>query len=766
MTPERYARIKELFLAAVELDEPRRAEFLDERCGGDPKLRADVQDLLDHHSPRTIIPADKQYQVDTVKARETQPDAVRKRTVSRSMRVPVLGPKGQLAVGVAIAGLLLTLFGIWQRANVHHAIKTTLRERMVALMDGHVESFENWAGFQRRMVEYWAQDPSFKSYVESLLRLDNGDAEDYSNRLRLAEEQQGIRRELRAAGGQHTQYVVLDMEQRVIAEGPEKGSGLGKLISSSASSRLSPVFRGQTIMFVDDVSDIIHADYPAVTDVTDVFVAAPIRNAQGEVIAVVTLFNVETAVMENSIRSTSKITDTSEMFAFNDAGLMLSESRFNDELRRVGLLDSDENVRSSLNVVLRDPGGDMTAGFQPTKTLLSRPLTHMARHAIAGETGSDLDGYRNYLGQTVVGVWRWLPQYEIGFAMEMSYEEAYQALRYVGRQFLLSFGLLTASVLGIVLSAIWISRLRRQIGSDRQLGQYTLGELIGEGGMGRVFRANHSLLKRPCAVKVLKPELSDPRHLDWFEREVQAVSKLSHPNTIRIFDFGSTPEGNFYYSMEYLRGIDLEELVIRHGPIPWKRAVFLLRQICRSLREAHSMGMVHRDIKPQNIMLCLLGGEADFVKVLDFGLARPIHPDSQDLTKTKTLAGTPLYMAPERWREPGEDDPRSDIYSIGAVVYRLLTGREIYTAKTPAALVEQIVAGEIKPLAECGVPDLPSELEYLVMSCLASDVDSRPSSVDEILKELEQLPKDDFWNESMALQWWHLHEPQGDMAVK
>ncbi len=306
----------------------------------------------------------------------------------------------------------------------------------------------------------------------------------------------------------------------------------------------------------------------------------------------------------------SQITKTSEAYAFDKDGLMLSESRFNDELRKVGIIKNDESSKSSLNVTLRDPGGDLTTGFRPTASLSSRPLTRMARYATAGENGSDMDGYRNYLGKNVVGVWRWLPEYGTGFAIEMDYDEAYQALRFVERQFVLSFVLLAVSVVGILLSSYWISKLRRQIGKHRRLGQYTLGDLLGEGGMGQVYEARHALLKRPCSIKLLRPDQSNRRNVAWFEREVQASSLLSHPNTIQIYDYGTTPEGNFFYVMELLNGMDLEQLVVRYGPQPWPRVVYILKQICNSLREAHDIGYVHRDIKTQNLMLCRLGGVA------------------------------------------------------------------------------------------------------------------------------------------------------------
>src|SRR5262245_60391171 len=223
-----------------------------------------------------------------------------------------------------------------------------------------------------------------------------------------------------------------------------------------------------------------------------------------------------------------------------------------------------------------------------------------------------------------------------------------------------------------------IEVLRQEAVASRRLGQYQLKQCIGSGGMGDVYLAEHVLLRRPCAIKLIRSERAgDPTNLARFEREVQATATLTHPNTVEIFDYGHAADGTFYYAMEYLPGISLDELVRRHGPLPAARVIHLLRQVCGALQEAHTAGLIHRDIKPGNVLVCQRGGRHDVAKLLDFGLVQVhgLNPDGQQLTQEGAIAGTPAYMSPEQAAAKADLDGRSDLYSLGAVAYFLLTGQ-------------------------------------------------------------------------------------------
>jgi serine/threonine protein kinase len=269
-----------------------------------------------------------------------------------------------------------------------------------------------------------------------------------------------------------------------------------------------------------------------------------------------------------------------------------------------------------------------------------------------------------------------------------------------------------------------------------------------------VYRAKHAMLRRPTAVKLLKPDHMTDTAVARFDREVQLASQLTHPNTIEIYDFGQTGDGVFYYAMEYLPGVSLAQLIQIEGAIPPARVVHILKQIAGSLAEAHGIGLVHRDIKPQNIMLCERGGQADFVKVLDFGLVKSIYDgQATNLTSSNVLTGTPLYMPPERLKDPLTNDARSDLYSLGAVAYNLLTGRSIFHCTTDLDILFHVMNVVPEPVVQLNA-SIPAALSELVASCLAKDPQNRPQSAAELLQALDQVPGLGSWTEAEARAWW------------
>ena len=251
-------------------------------------------------------------------------------------------------------------------------------------------------------------------------------------------------------------------------------------------------------------------------------------------------------------------------------------------------------------------------------------------------------------------------------------------------------GFVVLSLGAALTSATALSRLQRQFGRLQRLGAYTLERQISEGGMATIYLARHALLKRPTAIKILKKQVATDEFIHRFEREVQLASQLLHPNTVEIYDFGRTREGQPYYVMEYLDGVTLAELVAHSGPVPAGRVIHILRQVGAALREAHLRGMIHRDVKPENVMLCRRG-EDDVVKLLDFGLVKNLeHAQTRDITKQLKILGTPRYMAPERILNPADVDARSDIYAVGAVGYFLLTGKPIFEGDNSLEITNQV----------------------------------------------------------------------------
>jgi serine/threonine-protein kinase len=315
---------------------------------------------------------------------------------------------------------------------------------------------------------------------------------------------------------------------------------------------------------------------------------------------------------------------------------------------------------------------------------------------------------------------------------------------------------LGTGVIVAVLGSYRLEILQRQAFEAQQLGQYRLLELLGSGGMGDVYLAEHVLLRRPCAIKLIRPEQAgDPATLERFEREVQAMATLTHWNTVLVFDYGHSDDGTFYYVMEYIPGPTLEALVQRHGPLPPARAIHFLRQICRALREAHGIGLLHRDIKPTNVQVSTRGGLHDVVKLLDFGLVQEIgagrKPDR--LTAPGTILGSAPYMSPEQAAGRHDIDVRSDVYALGGVAYFLLTGQPPFARDTA---MQMMLAHAYEPLVPPGKirPEVPADLEAVVLRCLRKKPEERFASVDEVEKALDACADAWCWTEEKAAAWW------------
>jgi serine/threonine-protein kinase len=317
----------------------------------------------------------------------------------------------------------------------------------------------------------------------------------------------------------------------------------------------------------------------------------------------------------------------------------------------------------------------------------------------------------------------------------------------------------------VVISHV-VTTLGRQVAKAREMGSYQLGELLGRGGMGEVYKASHRMLARPAAIKLIRPEMlggSDPavaaRAIARFRREAEAAAQLRSEHTVDLYDFGVTEDQTLYLVMEFLDGMDLESLVREHGPMPAPRVVHVLRQVCDSLDEAHSRRLVHRDIKPANIHLGRVGCRQDVVKVLDFGLVKTAGGAAAESMATieGVIIGTPAYMAPEM--ALGDNvDGRADLYALGCVAYYLLTGDQVFTGDTVLKVITQhLQAVPVPPSKRTELP-IPATLEQLVLACLAKKPEERPQSARQLAQLLDTV-QGMTWGEEEAGRWWNRHRP-------
>ncbi len=315
-----------------------------------------------------------------------------------------------------------------------------------------------------------------------------------------------------------------------------------------------------------------------------------------------------------------------------------------------------------------------------------------------------------------------------------------------------------------------INSARREAFKAREFGQYRLLERLGGGGMGEVYKAEHVMLKRPCAIKLIKPaNEADATAIARFEKEVKTTAKLTHWNTIEIYDYGRTDDGTFYYVMELLPGMSLEDLVEKYGPLPPERVVHLLRQVCGALQEAHSVGLIHRDIKPANIFVAQRGGVYDVAKLLDFGLVkeRADKPES-GTARNGSFSGTPLFMSPEQAAAYEDVDGRADIYSLGAVAYYLLTGQPPFTGKNMLELLAALWNTDVPPLSQVK-PGIPADLEQIILKCLAKLPSDRHADAASLMLALGSCSVATGWGPEHAANWWKSSEetpPKNPVGAK
>ncbi|HTI49624.1 MAG TPA: serine/threonine protein kinase [Planctomycetaceae bacterium] len=667
-----------------------------------------------------------------------------------------------------LAALAMAGVGYWIRTSVESALKTTLADELRTLLEADVAALRIWLKLQESNVQTVADDRDVRQVVEQILTL-AASPEGIDAALLRAPQLSKLREELQPwlDADDYEEFLLVNPQGRILA------SSRDELVGKNGLAAYAPffevVFQGKATVSHPIPSAVMLPDEDGQSrvGVPTMFAAAPVFDEHDRSVAALCL-RLHPQRGFTQILQVARMGQTGETYAFDSTGLMLSESRFTDQLVNAGLIAERPVARSTLNLVLRDPGTDLVAGDRPVGRSDERPLTRMVASAIRGETGADVQGYRDYRGVMVVGAWTWLGDYHFGVANEVDLVEAYRPLLILRRAFWGLFGLLAAAALGLCVFSIVVARLqrsaRRSALEARRLGQYLLDEKIGSGGMGVVYRGHHAMLRRPTAIKLLQVEKTTEDSVRRFEREVRLTCHLNHPNTIAIYDYGRTPEGLFYYAMEYLEGMTLQELVDCFGPQGEGRVIYLLQQICGSLSEAHAAGLVHRDIKPSNIMLNQRGGLFDFVKVLDFGLVRSAEEQQLTLTSAGGLTGTPLYMSPEAIERPKEVDFHSDLYAVGAVGYFLLTGQPVFSGQNVLDVcMQHFNAAPVRPSIRLGRP-IAADLEDVLLRCLAKKVDDRPANARELAAELDACAAAGTWSQADAERWWREHSPTRELG--
>lgn len=698
-----------------------------------------------------------------------------------------------LLLAVLVGGV-----GWWVDRGLRRTIQQELHNNLQSTLDANVTALEIWMENQKRIATTLVDEPRLRTVA---MRLFDQPADNFTNRMLLGELSRellaGERLQERVRSLGYNMVQLVNSNMMVVSDVGRRRSRQGNKVFEELQPKYAELFtNGEPILitpfkvrppgpprrfgnrpdneprppgFYGPRLDTNNpppprGQPPPGFDQTVMQVAAPIKDDTGATRGALALI-IDPDAEFTRILSVARSGASGETFAFDSEGLLISESRFDEELRRLKLIPPETNSVSALTLKLRDPGGDVTQGFV-ANTNAAQPLILMVERAVAGEDGIELTPFRDYRGVPVIGAWRWLPKYGFGVGTKIDAREAFQPLRVARRLFLILFFLLVLASLVIllfsILQVVWRRRLTEAELKARQLGQYQLTEKLGAGGMGVVYKAHHALLRRETAIKLLLPDKADPAAIERFEQEVRLTCRLTHPNTIQVFDYGHTPDGIFYYAMEYLEGLNLHELVHYHGAQPEERVAHILRHICDSLSEAHGVGLIHRDIKPANVFLCDRGGVADCVKVLDFGLVKrvtddPSSPVVQETPGQDGIIGTPNFIAPEAIQDCNHSDARSDLYSLGALGYFLLTGREVFDGETIAELCQKhLHETPVPPGARLG-RKVNQGLEALLLRCLEKAPAARPQSAREMAQALDALELAEGWTSERRAVWWAEH---------
>ncbi len=666
-----------------------------------------------------------------------------------------------------IAVAVLAIVGIGVSSAIRTTMKSSFQSQLQTLLSVETAMLETWLKTQAAGAETQANSRSIRDTIEKLIATQEeksaqGSDTTSSPSLSAAQLSVQLGKELGVGMVSHdfVGFFVTDRKQKILAS--SESELVGRTVSEYESF-LTRAIEGSTSFSTPIPSIVLMKDDRGRmrTGQPTMFVAAPVRDTGFQVIGALTM-QIKPEREFTRILQLGRIGASGETYAFDKRGLLVSNSRFDEDLMLLGLLPDEDGAKSILSLTLRNPGGNMIEGFRPKVRRAELPLTKMAAKATSGESGVDVDGYPDYRGVPVVGAWRWLEKYGIGVATEVDYEEAFRPLTIVQWMFFGIYTLLGISSVTIFVGMLIVARLRREAQKSaieaKQLGQYVLDRKLGQGGMGVVYKGHHAMLRRPTAIKMLNVDLVNDDSIQRFEREVQITCQLNHPNTIAVYDYGRTPEGVFYYAMEFLDGIDLQVLVERYGPQSESRVIHILTQICGSLFEAHSQGLVHRDIKPSNIMLNRRGTEPDLVKVLDFGLVKALDEKKQSGLTSNGLTGTPLYMSPEAIQSPNTIDTRSDIYAVGAVGYFLLTGQPVFSAASLVDLCRMHVSQNPDPPSRRLGRAVSAALENALLACLEKNRAKRPQTARDLALMLSKAPTAKTWSLDEADAWWGRHE--------
>jgi hypothetical protein len=768
--PELYAKAKALFIELVEKSPKERERALKGLEAEQPELARTVRDLLASHVSRTL------FSGATGKASDTTTQSKSISTIGiRRISSNLVG--GTLPILLAVAATLL-LYGF--SAYLHWELYKQTRDETKIGLESMAEQkavlLVQWVRGNELRLDDWGKQRELQQCVQSLntrLQDANNKPQDRKESLATAPEHATIKRFLdnlvqnRSAAPRKKsdqiepavsdlKFAIWNRSMILISdwqyENPDVD--LGGIATPIGASFLMQAFDTQktTVELPRPTADTISKEYPLEANGQYLMFFVPIFSPQdpSEVMAVM-MVRSELFLADLQALISASVHSESNCYLLDDRGSIATHARDLDQLEKLPVFAENRVVHGTHVMEARDPGGDLLAGFIPRTAQEEWAWTKPGKTVSLSKNGSDMEGYRDYRGKNVVGAWHWIEPLQRLLVLELPKETAYKTLGFIDRAFRIVYSIPLAVALVLGLLSLRRSFTKMDL-TNKSIGAYKLKEKIGEGGLGIVYKAEHLLLGRTAAIKLIKEPFANAGAMRRFEREVRLAARLSHPNTVSIYDFGVSTNGLPYCAMELVEGVNLAYFIGYDPSISADRCVWLLRQICGAIEEAHESGLIHRDIKPQNIMVCQRGQLCDLVKVVDFGLAKTMADNvSRDVTATRVLIGTPGFIAPERLETPWIADPRIDIFAFGVLGVYLLSCKVPVLGATHQSLLQQLQLGRFRDLC---ADKYFSSLVALLACCMAPDPVDRPRSMSEVGTRLESIASFLPWNENLAERWW------------
>jgi hypothetical protein len=779
---EQYAKAKELFFELMSKPADDQAKRLREVEASAPEIANEVRLLLEKISSKTILESTQRSRAESVTSKN--------RVSSHLNRVRYWLVGGFVPISIAFLSLVvICCLGLFLRSEINQNAREKYQIGLKSAIDGKKSQILRWSEYNQLRIADWGKQPILQRCVSELDQICRTTVPvDLRDRLRVAPQQRLTNSSISKAFNKssrigrtdfssvHKPSAVTDMKYAIwnsnfqlLADWQFETNdqiGFGEMASMTVKSILSRVFEeGLPQIVLPDpgnetvsMSYSVEAEEPYVMFFVPIFAPSNIVDVDPKSSAVVIgAMMVRSTSFMSELREylTEALVPDGQCYMIDANGHFTSDVEDQDRLR---LLPEMEELREKNGKILLhclDPGIDLlNSNNQKPEGPETWTFTLAARRIMLGKDGENIQGYRDYRGVLVIGAWSWVEELGRGIIIEVPYTDAFRGIEFVTWVFLLLLALplsFVASLLGISL----FRNLRDIDFSNRSLGSYRLSKKLGEGGLGVVYLGVHKTLHRPAAIKLVKPNVVTPATIKRFEREVRLAASFDHPHAVHIYDFGVSKDGHVYCVMQLVEGITLAQLMQFTGGIPIARTIHILNQVAETLAEAHQFGLVHRDVKPQNVMVSSIHPR-DHVKVVDFGLAKHIaDPIRRDLSATRVVIGTPGFIAPERIDSPWITDPRIDTFSFGVLGLFLLTGKVPSLTKTYQAIKESI---QNRSDASSLNSDVLHELINVLLLCCNSDPEKRPTTMNAVSTTLSLLARNMPWHQDEADQWWETNE--------